>query len=178
MHAVGSLNKSLYFPIRNTSSSNLYSIYEVDLILLCDGRCRHRSSLCLLAHPRLQCFPTYFLAINDLAATKMLTYETNFLLLFSPNGSTQPTKIGRHIASQEIILIYCTRTKPLAALTHMLYIVHSNGHWHFRPEISGRHFPGDVLKCNSLMKMFDFRLRFNCILFLGDQLTVSQHRFR
>ena len=42
----------------------------------------------------------------------------------------------------------------------------------------GCHFPDDIFKCISWMKMYEFRLRFHWNLFLVVQTTISQHWFR
>ena len=47
-----------------------------------------------------------------------------------------------------------------------------------RPRQNGRHFADDIFKCIFLMKMFEFRLKFQWSLFLRVQLTVFQHWFR
>ena len=47
-----------------------------------------------------------------------------------------------------------------------------------RPRQDGRHFPDDIFKWISWMKMLEFRLRNNWNLFLRFKLTISQHWFR
>ena len=48
-----------------------------------------------------------------------------------------------------------------------------------RPRQDGRHFSDDVLSnAFSWMKMYEFRLRFDWILFLGFQLTIFQQWLR
>ena len=41
-----------------------------------------------------------------------------------------------------------------------------------------RHFADDICKCISWMKMYEFRLKFHCSLYLRLQSTIFQHWFR
>ena len=47
-----------------------------------------------------------------------------------------------------------------------------------RPRQNGRHFPDEIFKGFSWMKMNEFRLRFHWNLFLRFSLTIFQHWFR
>ena len=47
-----------------------------------------------------------------------------------------------------------------------------------RPRQNGRHFANNIFKCNFLMKMFEFQLRFQWSLFPRVKLTIFHHWFR
>ena len=46
-----------------------------------------------------------------------------------------------------------------------------------KPRHNCRHFPDDIFEWIFLMKMYEFRLRFQWSLFLGVQSTIYQHWF-
>ena len=47
-----------------------------------------------------------------------------------------------------------------------------------RRRLNGRHFPDNIFRCISCMKMYEFRLWFLWSLFLRAQFIIFQHWFR
>ena len=113
---------------------------------------------------------------HDGPNTKIVS--TRFLGFSRRANIFKPWKSVSDPKRNSVIFSVCRVMTIVPRASNRISLIHGSSINTLRPRQSGRHFADDIFKCILGMNMCEFRLRFDCSLFLKFELTIFQHWLR